>query len=268
MGIIDKIATVVADKVNAQNDEVMLLTQENEKLQREYDAKAYTVIQLEKKNENLSIDLGNLRIDWNDLDEEHNRLESKYTEVKKRLKDLSERGERQVDVINEYSERIIELEKSNKAVVLTNARFAQETAEIQENNSRLTSDKKLKQRNKELEKLLKDSEDLIEANTIYRMTYEYISDEANRQMVIDNFSHNLSKWISDKNLTDTEIAKKLGTSRNIVGNLRTGNRAVNVNTIQKFDIELCEYFECSVYELVTVKMEKSEDRRSDCDVVK
>ena len=33
-------------------------------------------------------------------------------------------------------------------------------------------------------------------------------------------------------------------------------RAVNVNTIQKFDIELCEYFECSVYELVTVKLNK------------
>lgn len=255
MGIIDRIATVVADKVNAQNDELMLLTLENEKMTEDLGRARYERNELEGKFNKSEGDYKSLFLDWDDLNKEQTRLKSKYAEVKKRLKGLSESSERQADVIQEYSERIIELEKSNKDVVLTNARFAQEMAEIQENNSRLTSDKKLKQRNKELEKLLKDSEDLIEANTIYRMTYEYISDEANRQMIIDNFSHNLSKWISEKGLTDTEVAKKLGTSRNIVGNLRTGNRAVNVNTIQKFDIELCEYFECSVYELVTVKME-------------
>lgn len=213
---IDDITDLLADKVNAKNDEVMLLTQENELLQQKLAASELTVSDYQKKIKKS--------------DNELVRLNSKYTEVKKRLKDLSESGERQFDVIQEYSERIIELQNSKP-------------------------DKKLKQRNKELEVMLVTSENLIKANTIYRKTYEFISDEQNRQTIIDNFNHNLSKWISDKNLTDTEVAKKLGTSRNIVGNLRTGKRAVNVNTIQKFDIELCEYFECSVYELVTMKME-------------
>ncbi|MDT2782905.1 helix-turn-helix domain-containing protein [Vagococcus fluvialis] len=217
MKILDNIATKIADKVNAKNDEVMLLTQENELLQQKLAASELTVSDYQKKIKKS--------------DNELVRLNSKYTEVKKQLKDLAESGERQVDTIQDYAEQINELQNSKP-------------------------DKKLKQRNKELENLLVKSENLIKANTIYRKTYEFISDEQNRQTIIDNFSHNLSKWISDKNLTDTEVAKKLGTSRNIVGNLKTGKRAVNVNTIQKFDIELCEYFECSVYELVTVKMEE------------
>ena len=45
MGIIDKIATVVADKVNAKNDEVMLLTQENDSLRQKLAASELTVSQ-------------------------------------------------------------------------------------------------------------------------------------------------------------------------------------------------------------------------------
>ncbi|MFZ6624488.1 helix-turn-helix domain-containing protein [Vagococcus fluvialis] len=217
MKILDNLATKIAEKVNAKNDEVMLLTQENELLKQKLAASELTVSDYQKKIKKS--------------DNELVRLNSKYAEVKKRLKDLAESGERQVDTIQDYAEQINELQNSKP-------------------------DKKLKERNKELESLLIDSENLIKANTVYRKTYEFISDEQNRQTIIENFSHNLSKWISDKNLTDTEVAKKLGTSRNIVGNLRTGKRAVNVNTIQKFDIELCEYFECSVYELVTVKLNK------------
>ena len=46
---IDDITDLLAEKLNNKNDEVMSLTQENERLQREYDAKAYTVNQLENK---------------------------------------------------------------------------------------------------------------------------------------------------------------------------------------------------------------------------
>ncbi len=223
MGIIDKIATVVADKVNAQNDEVMLLTQENERLQREYDASKGAIEDREKR---IKLCESVIEQSAKEYDKLENEKEAILTKLQIKTSDYNQLNNDYKRIKNNYDEL-----------------------------SKKKSDKRLKQRNKELEKLLKDSENLIEANTIYRMTYEYISDEANRQMIIDNFSYNLSKWISDKNLTDTEVAKKLGTSRNIVGNLRTGNRAVNVNTIQKFDIELCEYFECSVYELVTKKME-------------
>lgn len=226
MKILDNLAINIANRVVAKNDEVMLLEQENERLKRDYDVKVYTLKQVEDKLEGSEIDLHNLRLDWDDLDKEYRRIESKYTEVKRRLKNLSKSNEKQAAEILKYAENERLLHEDIKQLKKTKV--------------------------SERYKLLKEACD----KQLGRIdTYEFISDESNRQTIIDNFSHNLSKWISDKNLTDTEVAKKLDTSRNIVGTLRTGKRAVNVNTIQKFDIELCEYFKCSVYELVTVKME-------------
>lgn len=49
MKILDNIATKIADKVNAKNDEVMLLTQENERLQRELDASLVAITDREKR---------------------------------------------------------------------------------------------------------------------------------------------------------------------------------------------------------------------------
>lgn len=82
---IDEFTDLFADKVNAKNDEVMLLTQENELLKQKLAASELTVSDYQKKIKKS--------------DNELVRLNSKYTEVKKRLKDLSESGERQVDVI-------------------------------------------------------------------------------------------------------------------------------------------------------------------------
>ena len=111
---IDDITDLLADKVNAKNDEVMLLTQENELLQQKLAASELTVSDYQKKIKKSDNQLKVYKDEWRNVEKEKERLESKYTEVKKRLKDLAESGERQVDVIQEYSERIIELEEELK----------------------------------------------------------------------------------------------------------------------------------------------------------
>lgn len=212
MKILDNIATKIADKVNAKNDEVMLLTQENELLQQKLAASELTVSDYQKKISASDKKVESFRNDLEFKVKQLKNVKSEYDRVKNNYDELSKKK----------------------------------------------CDTKLKEINKQLVEEVNTQKDKANKNYLYNKTFRYISDEQNRQTIIDNFSHNLSKWISNKNLTDTEVAKKLGTSRNIVGNLRTGKRAVNVNTIQKFDIKLCEYFECSVYELVTVKMEASQ----------
>lgn len=230
---IDEFTDLLAEKLNAKNDELMLLTQENDSLKQKLAASELTVSDYQKKIKKSDNQLKVYKDEWRNVEKEKERLESKYTEVKKRLKDLAEENENYNGLLNISAE--------NEHILRDEIKQLKKT--------------KVSERYTLLKKTC--DEQLLRIDT-----YEFISDESNRQTVIDNFSHNLSKWISDKNLTDTEVAKKLDTSRNIVGNLRTGNRAVNVNTIQKFDIELCEYFECSVYELVTVKMEgKKNDRK-------
>ncbi|MDT2832379.1 helix-turn-helix transcriptional regulator [Vagococcus carniphilus] len=125
--------------------------------------------------------------------------------------------------------------------------------------SKKKPDKKLKQRNKELEKLLKDSENLIKANTIYRKTYEYISDAKNKQSVKEAFQHNLKLWMENENLSNVKAAELLDVSVSMIAEWKNGRTALTVKTIQEVDLVLCEYFECSVYELVTVKVEGEEE---------
>lgn len=98
MGIVNKFATLVADKVNAKNDEVMLLSQENERLQREYDAKAYTVKQLEnklaRKNEDFEILDRVQKEAFEDLDSkvlENRRLENELLRIKNNYDELSKK---------------------------------------------------------------------------------------------------------------------------------------------------------------------------------
>lgn len=213
---IDDITDLLADKLNAKNDEVMSLMQENEQLKRDYDAKAYTVNQLENK-----------------------------------LKDANKTIQNGHDIIRN-------MKNNSEKIVSNNKELKKELTRVKNNYDELSKkkpDKKLKQRNKELEKLLKNSESLIESNTIYRMTYEYISNSKNKASVKDVFKHNLNVWVDNEGLTNVKAAELLGVSDSAIAEWKNGRTALTVNSIQEVDLKLCEYFECSVYELVTVKME-------------
>jgi len=210
---IDEFTDLLADKVNAKNDEVMLLTLENEK---------------------LTEDLGRARYERNDYqgklnksDKELVRLNKKYDEVKKRLKDLAESGERQVDVIQEYSERILELEEQLSK----------------------RSNKELKRQIDELVRIGENQLKFIE------ILQTIASAKSDKTQLKDVFSHNLSIYLENNFNTVKQASDKLGINRTTLSELKTGKIALSYDNLDILDSKLCEYFECSVYELVTVKME-------------
>ncbi|MFI3729489.1 helix-turn-helix domain-containing protein [Vagococcus fluvialis] len=213
MKILDNIATKIADKVNAKNDEVMLLTQENELLKQKLAASELTVSDYQGKLKKS--------------DSELTRSKSKYTEVKKRLKDLSESGECQVDVIQEYSERIIELEE-----------------ELKKNSTTSLV--------KELNKL-----NNINANQLkfIEILQVIASAKADKTQLKDVFSHNLCEYLVNNFDNVKQAADKLGINRTTLSELKSGKTALSYDNLDILDSKMCEYFECSVYELVTVKME-------------
>lgn len=239
MGILDKLATLVADKVNINNDEVMSLTQENEQLRRDYDAKAYTVIELEKKVAKKHDDWINANKAIVEASKENNRLRDRYDEVKTKLEDLAESGERQVSLIADYAEQIDELKNDLKGKNIP------ESYKIGIKNHKETI--------KILQTDLNKTSDIASNNKIYREAYEYISDESNKNKLKSVFSHNLTTWLSETQQSDAAASKSLKINRNAVRELKIGKRGLTVETIQKFDEVLCNYFECTVYELVTVK---------------
>lgn len=212
MKILDNIATKIAEKVNAKNDEVMLLTQENERLERELAASELTVSDYQKKIKKS--------------DNELVRLNSKYTEVKKRLKDLSESGERQVDVIQEYSERIIELEE-----------------ELKKNSTTSLV--------KELNKL-----NNINANQLkfIEILQVIASAKADKTQLKDVFSHNLCEYLVNNFDNVKQAADKLGINRTTLSELKSGKTALSYDNLDILDSKMCEYFGCSVYDLVTEKL--------------
>lgn len=210
---IDDITDLLADKVNAKNDEVMLLTQENERLERELAASELTVSDYQKKIKKS--------------DNELVRLNSKYTEVKKRLKDLSESGERQVDVIQEYSERILELEEQ-------------------------LSKRSSKELKRQIDELIRISENQLKFIEILQVI---ASAKADKTQLKDVFSHNLRVYLDNNFNTMKQAENKLGINRTTLSELKSGKTALSYDNLDILDSKMCEYFECSVYELVTVKME-------------
>lgn len=210
---IDDITDLLADKVNAKNDEVMSLTQENDSLKQKLAASELTVSDYQKKIKKS--------------DNELVRLNSKYTEVKKRLKDLAESGERQVDVIQEYSERIIELEE-----------------ELKKNSTTSLV--------KELNKL-----NNINANQLkfIEILQVIASAKADKTQLKDVFSHNLCEYLVNNFDNVKQAADKLGINRTTLSELKSGKTALSYDNLDILDSKMCEYFECSVYELVTEKME-------------
>lgn len=213
MKILDNLAIKIADKVNAQNDEVMLLTQENDTLKQKLAASELTVSDYQGKLKKS--------------DSELTRSKSKYTEVKKRLKDLSESGERQVDVIQEYSERILELEEQLSK----------------------RSNNELRRKYYELIRISENQLRFIE------ILQTIASAKSDKTQLKDVFSHNLSIYLDNNFNTVKQASDKLGINRTTLSELKTGKTALSYDNLDILDSKLCEYFECSVYELVTEKME-------------
>ncbi len=226
MKILDNLAIKIADKVNAQNDELMLLTQENDTLKQKLAASELTVSDYQKKIKKSDNQLEVYKEEWRNVEKENERLNSKYTEVKKRLKDLSESGERQVDVIQEYSERIIELEEVVKKLK-SNMRYS-EIISLTD-----TCDKQLR---------------------FIEILQTIASAKADKTQLKDVFSHNLCEYLVNNFDNMKQAADKLGINRTTLSELKSGKTALSYDNLDILDSKMCEYFGCSVYELVTEKL--------------
>lgn len=55
-------------------------------------------------------------------------------------------------------------------------------------------------------------------------------------------------------------ADKLGINRTTLSELKSGKTALSYDNLDILDSKMCEYFECSVYELVTVKLNKEDSQ--------
>lgn len=226
MKILDNLAIKIADKVNAQNDEVMLLTQENDTLKQKLAASELTVSDYQKKIKKKHDDWANASEAVLKASKENDRLKVRYDEVKKRLKELSESGERQVDVIQEYSERILELEEQLSK----------------------RSNKELKRQIDELVRIGENQLKFIE------ILQTIASAKSDKTQLKDVFSHNLSIYLDNNFSSVKQASDKLGINRTTLNELKSGKTALSYDNLDILDSKLCEYFECSVYELVTVKM--------------
>lgn len=227
MGILNKFATLVADKVSAQNDEVMLLTQENEKLQREYDASKGAIKDREKRIKLCESVVEQSAKEFNELEKEYERLDSKYTEVKKRLKELAESNEKQAEEIFKYAENERLLHEDIKQ--LKKAKVSEKYKSLKN-----TCDNQLK---------------------FIEILQTIASAKSDKTQLKDVFSHNLSIYLDNNFNTVKQASDKLGINRTTLSELKTGKIALSYDNLDILDSKLCEYFECSVYELVTVKME-------------
>ena len=237
MGLIDKIATVVADKVNAQNDEAMLLAQENDRLKREYDAIKLRIIDYQKRVSNYETTNSKLKMSARSDGTEINRLNNNNKELQSKLTKLVESGERQVNAIQDYAEQIIELENEVKELSSKNADH-----EFKRNKKSSEEIKKLKQVNENQLKFIEIMQTIA-------------SSKSDKTVLKSVFSHNLSIYLDNNFNTVKQASGKLGINRTTLSELKAGKIALSYDNLDILDSKLCEYFECSVYELVTVKME-------------
>ena len=74
----------------------------------------------------------------------------------------------------------------------------------------------------------------------------------------DVFSHNLDIYLKNNFKTHAEASKFFGIHDSTLRDLRKGRTALTFDNLDILDSKMCEYFECSVYELVTEKMEVGE----------
>lgn len=215
---IDDITDLLADKVNAKNDEVMSLTQENDSLRQKLAASELTVSDYQGKLKKS--------------DSELVRLNKKYDEVKKRLEIVFENNTHKDIVIQEYSERILELEEQ-------------------------LGKKSSKDLTKQLNKLRNINANQLEFIEILQVL---ASGKADKSKFTKTFGHNLKLFVEGNNLTQRQAGDLLGISKTTVGTLMSGKTNLTYDNLDILDSKMCEYFECSVYELVTVKMEGKGNR--------
>lgn len=204
----ERFASLVADKVNAKNDEVMLLTQENELLKQKLAASELTVSSYQQKINGSDRKIDSFRDELEFKVKQLKNVKSEYDRVRNNYDELSKK----------------KLDKESKKQIV------------------------------ELKKINSNQLSYIEILQVIA------SAKADKTKLKDVFSHNLCEYLVNNFDTVKQAADKLGINRKTLSELKSGKTALSYDNLDILDSKMCEYFECSVYELVTVKMEGKGNR--------
>ena len=216
MKILDNIATKIADKVNAKNDEVMLLTQENERLQRELDASLVAITDREKHIKLCESVIEQSSKEYNKLEKEK---ESNVTKLQIKTSDFNQLNNEYKRIKNNYDEL-----------------------------SKKKLDKEYKKQITELKNINANQLKFIEILQVIA------SGKADKTQLKDVFSHNLCEYLVNNFDNVKQAADKLGINITTLSELKSGKTALSYDNLDILDSKMCEYFGCSVYELVTEKL--------------
>ncbi|MDT2782872.1 helix-turn-helix transcriptional regulator [Vagococcus fluvialis] len=218
MKILDNLAINIANRVNAKNDEVMSLTQENERLQRELDASLVAITDREKRIKLCESVIEQSSKEYNKLEKEK---ESNVTKLQIKTSDFNQLNNEYKRVKNNYDEL-----------------------------SKKKLDKESKKQIVELKKINSTQLSYIEILQVIA------SAKADKTQLKDVFSHNLRVYLDNNFNTMKQAENKLGINRTTLSELKSGKTALSYDNLDILDSKMCEYFECSVYELVNVKLIK------------
>lgn len=180
----------------------------------------------------------------NNNDEQIDRLNAQVYSLK-------HENERLVDSRALLNKRLRDKEKCVRELENELKRVTQNYNEL----SKAKTNTELKNRLNELKKEITKYKNLNDNNRSYRELYEYISDDSQSDSIKEVFSHNLNQFVQENGMSDAEAARAFKMKRETLRNVRLGQRKLTVTTAQKFDELLCEYYDCSVLDLVKVKME-------------
>lgn len=109
----------------------------------------------------------------------------------------------------------------------------------------------------ELRKELSETKDSLAKEEDARKTYEFISNNKNKQISKECFSHNLSYYFESQKFTEQGLADRLGVKRERVSALKSGSNGPTVASLQIFGKLLCKFYGCTLFSLVSEKIEVS-----------
>lgn len=227
MRIIDKLATKIVEELNIKQDNTKELKNEIEKLVRERDALAVSVKDREKKIERVESRNKAIIDQWKESDKEIDRLKNNKKQIEARLKEQKELVKEIKSLNNEYSEKFVEMNKTLESISGSNT-------------------------TKAIEQLLKVNNNQLKYIEILQVLASLKSDKTK---VKDIFGHNMNVYIKGNFDNVTRASEVLGINRTTISEIANKKTAVSFDNLDILDSRMCDFFDCSVYDLFSKKME-------------
>lgn len=132
-----------------------------------------------------------------------------------------------------------------------------ELSEAKTDNKDKRKIKQLKETIVELNKQLENSEQRRHLAFSLSQAQSFISDSDNKNKAIECLSHNFKLYVDGTQASFNELADKYDVTRETIRRIYSGARGTSVNTFEKMEGDMCDFFGCMPFELVSEKLEVS-----------